>query len=444
MRSSYWRLGGLIGLAACLAHPVVVTEPARVIAEPPSRSAPSREVQWYRDYWRALLTLNVPVAWTLAETPEQRQLAEAIQAVADGSLSDADSIASPLAFSKDTLIRSAARLTVDAVRSARGDWLSLASWRDDGLRDGAVADATDHAGVENWALAFRRVGVTAPVEVWGGTDEMLPLRRSPRGIPMVPVRVNGVVRYFWLDTGSSISILSPSVAAEAGVRGDRDTLELVTAAGRLPAVAAVVDSLQIGSLTLRRAPAMVIAASDFTMRSGSDKATIEPSYRIDGVIGFDIISKIDLTIDDQHGSVFVRRPIVRTTPGKGRPRNLLWFGVPIVTLVSEHGAPLHFSLDTGAEETYGTRTLVAKGGVRGVTAERRLVNGFGVSVSEPGVVVPRVRLYLDETPLVFQRVFLYEAQYPTMFEVDGTLGSDVGRGGWLRIDMRNGRVEVGG
>jgi hypothetical protein len=175
--------------------------------------------------------------------------------------------------------------------------------------------------------------------------------------------------------------------------------------------------------------------------SGPPSALAPVSTRVDGILGIDIIRHLDLTIDDAQSQVIIRKP-VRRPVDRTNPRNLFWFGVPIVTLLSERGIPLHFSLDTGAEETYGVRTVVAKAGTRVVQAERRMVNGFGTTVSEPGLVVPRMRLFVDGVPLLFQRVFLYNARYPTIFDLDGTLGSDVGRGGTVRIDMTNGRFEV--
>jgi hypothetical protein len=262
-------------------------------------------------------------------------------------------------------------------------------------------------------------------------------------VPVVTIRVNGILKRFWIDTGSSITILSAPVAAECGVVAvSPDTLESLTSVGRLAARPAMVASIRLGGITLTNLPAMIVDTTALMLRSDRGVGTGTSRLPIDGILGFDVIRQLDLTIDDVHEQVVVRQPVVYS--GKSRPpRNLFWFGLPIVTLLSEHGVPVYLSLDTGAEETYGTRTLVAKTRGRAVVAERRIVNGFGGSTPEQGVVVPRLRLFLGSTPLLFQRVFLYSAQYPTIFELDGTLGADIGRGGVVRIDMTNGRFEVG-
>ncbi|MEO6865643.1 MAG: hypothetical protein ABI229_09325, partial [Gemmatimonadaceae bacterium] len=77
-------------------------------------------------------------------------------------------------------------------------------------------------------------------------------------------------------------------------------------------------------------------------------------------------------------------------------------------------------------------------------AERRTVQGFGGAATESGIVLPSVRLFLGDVPLSFHRIFLYDARYPTIFALDGTLGAEVGLGGVVRIDMTNGRFDVSG
>ena len=249
--------------------------------------------------------------------------------------------------------------------------------------------------------------------------------------------INGITRRFWLDTGSSVTIISSDVATACTLETlGRDTLELLTSVGRLPARPAVARELKIGNADLAGAPAMIVQSASLRMRS-ERVTTDEP---IDGVLGFDVIRTLDITIDDGRGVVIIRPPVLRPA-SKDHPRNLAWFGVPVVSMVSDKGAPLHLALDTGAGETFGTPALVTKTGAAWVPAERR-VGGFGGSSFERGLVVPSVRIFIDDVPLVLRRIFLYEARYPTIFTLDGTLGAEVGRGGSMHIDMTNGRLEV--
>jgi predicted aspartyl protease len=354
-----------------------------------------------------------------------------------------------LLHSHDTVVRDAARITYGAILSARSEWGRLAAFSDslstlnsstpDSLVTSQYRIPADAAGVQAWAAAFRTV---APTRHFADSSTTLPFVRTLTGTPLIEIRVNGVIKHFWIDTGSSITILSSTAAAECGVIPIQpDTLELQTSVGRLPARPTVVHALDVGGLHTSNAPAMIVDASLLTLRTNRRIPLTTPTVRIDGIIGFDVIRHIDLTIDDARGRITIRKPTVRAVR-PGTPRNLFWFGVPIVTLTSPLGLVVHLSLDTGAEETYGTGTLVTKSGVRAISAERRTLQGFGGSTTERGVVIPRIRLFLGHTPLLFERVFLYNAQYPTIFELDGTLGADIGRGNVLRIDMTNGRLEL--
>lgn len=423
-------------LAGCAVNrrPVQITEPTRIEAQRPrGRDVPHLGLRWYNDFWHAISDGNLKVAWIIADSRDERRFVDALETMLNGDVADAEPAVAPLLTSNDTIVRRAARITYGALLSANGHWARLANFADS-LSDSTARALRDDAGVERWAPAFRSISTHAS---FIDTVAAFPLVRSSTGTPIIPVAINGVTKHFWLDTGSSITIVSSSAAAQCNVTPlESDTLELLTAVGRLPARPATIHLMRVGGLEITDAPAMIIDASALGMRNGDLASVIES---IDGVIGFDVIRTLDITIDDVNQRVTIRRPVRVESKV---PHNLSWFGVPVVTMLSEKGSALHITLDTGADETFGTLSLVTKTGAHWVPAERRRVRGFGGSILERGLVVPSVRLFLGDVPLDLERVFLYDAQYPSIFVIDGTLGADLGRGGVLRIDMTNGRLEV--
>jgi predicted aspartyl protease len=414
--------------------PLIVTAPPVVQASHlDSASAPHVALRWYGDFWNALIDMNLQSAWILAGSDEKRKLTDAVEAFLGGQNATADSLIVPLLAAKDSTVQKAARITYGALLTAEGNWSGLATYADSAKRD--VRDA---AGIEAWATAYKGLATTVTF-----TDSVvtLPLNRSRSGVAIIPVVVNGVTKHFWLDTGSSITIVTNDVAADSHVKVvSRDTLELVTAVGRLPAQAAVVSSLELGGVKITNARAMIVSAAALQLREVS--SGLMPQS-VDGVIGFEVIRALDLTIDDVHNVVTIRKPSLRVLD-PAHPRNLAWFGVPIVTLVSKNGAALHLVLDTGADETFGTRGMARKTNAKWRAAEKRIVRGFGGNSTESGIVIPSLKLYLDNVQLSFSRIFLYEAYYPTMFTLDGTLGADMARGSIVRIDMTNGRLDISG
>jgi predicted aspartyl protease len=414
--------------------PLVITAPPAIeAARPGAHRAPHEAVRFYDTYWHALEDVNVQAAWIMAESREQRTLASAIEQFLGGYNREADSTTASLLSVEDSDVRKAARITYGAILTAEGNWSRLATYA-----DSASKEVQDAAGVETWAPAFKDVSTSL---TFSDSISSLPLTRSITGVAVIPVSVNGVKRHFWLDTGTSITILTTSVAEASKVAGvGDDTLELVSSVGRVSTQAAVIKSLRLGNVTITNAPAMIV--SDLALQIRETNSGMPP-LPIDGVIGFDVIRALDLTIDDAGGRFIIRKPTVRLA-NDNHPRNLSWFGIPIVTVLAENGSPVHLLLDTGAEETFGTPGMAEKSRTKWRAAERRTIKGFGGAKVESGVVIPSVRFFLGNTPLSFKRIFLYNAVYPTIFKLDGTLGADLGRGGKIRIDMTNGRFDVSG
>src|SRR4029079_5347318 len=125
----------------------------------------------------------------------------------------------------------------------------------------------------------------------------LPLFLSASGVPMIEVMVEGKPHTFWLDTGSSMSIVSSSVAAECGIRPlTPDTLEVATTTGRVPAQAGAIGRLQLGGIDIRTTTSLIVSDERMQVRIG-DALGGPAIVQIEGVIGYDIISRLDLRID---------------------------------------------------------------------------------------------------------------------------------------------------
>lgn len=436
-------LGGLtvVCAAACVQRPVVVTEPVAVrvdsahAGKSPVRALPTKGARAYPDFWHAVNDVDFPAASELAENDDQRALVTALAEMRDGRSAMAEQVAQTLLDARDTIVQRAARITYSALLSERADWSGLAEFA---RRSREVGFPADEAGVGAWASAFVQ---THTESSFVDSVVTLPLFRTTSGAPVIEVRINGVRKHFWLDTGSSLTILASSVAEECHVSAvGSDTLEFLTAAGRLPARPAIVVSLRVGGLQITNAPAMIVERAALTLRTG--KLLEEGGeISIDGIIGFDVIRQLDLTIDDPGKRVVIRRPVLLSDDPR-HPRNLMWFGLPIVTAVSDRGTVLHLALDTGAEETYATASFIQKTHAHVVSAERRIVHGFGGSNPQQGFVIPNAHVTIGNTLLLIQHMFVYEAQYPTIFNLDGTLGPDAWRGMIVHIDILNGRIAI--
>jgi hypothetical protein len=157
--------------------------------------------------------------------------------------------------------------------------------------------------------------------------------------------------------------------------------------------------------------------------------------KIDGIIGFDIIRQLDLEVD--YGDNILRL----RDPAASRPdaaRNLFWVGLPVVQLMSTDGVALHFGLDTGAQLTFVTETLLDKLQLEAARIESRRVGGLGGEISLRAPVLPDLKVLVRGFPILFRGAVVRAPVYQVLASLDGVLGGDVWNSGVVRIDMTNG------
>lgn len=418
--------------------PMLVYVPTSVIVDPDAPGGRSRVASVAKNFWQAMSLLDTGFAARHPVTDDQRAFSRALGMVMTGQHDEAELALYGIgATAKDSLVRVTSRVLMTAMLQYQDKWKILAELAGGAATpDSMYLDDVNKADVESWATAFKSV---KPRQItFSPRPVTLPLILSASGTPMVTVSVNGKPKTMWLDTGSSMSIVSSDVAIECAIKPlVPDTLEVATTTGHVPALPAAIDRIEIGGHQILNSTAMIVATELMQVRVGDGDNPVF-SVNIDGVIGYDIISRMDVRIDYVNKLV----TFLKSEPVRGRVaelgRNLFWVGTPIVRLVSDGGVPLHFNLDTGAQETYSTEGLVGKTKARTFSGERRLVGGIAGLQVVHGRFIDEMRLSMGGQRLLFRKVLVYAPALATFVPLDGVLGSDVGRTGTVRIDATNG------
>ena len=448
-RRRIWReaviAASIAAAAACRLpppKPIVVYVPPSVMVDPDVplfRTA--RTVSGAKTFWQAMAALDTGFAAKHNVTADQRAFSRALGFVLTGQQDEAelalDSIGST---TTDTLVSSTSLVLLTAMLQYQDKWKILSELTRGVKRESTSLDEVNKADVQSWAAAFKDVGprlVSFPVK-----RVTVPLIISAAGTPMITVMVNGKPKVMWLDTGSSMSIVSSDVARECGINAIiSDTLEVATTTGHVPARPATISRLQLGSIDIRNSTAMIVASQLMQIRVG-EGMNADKDIGIDGVIGFDIISRLDLRIDYVNRRVTLLKPEQSPRAASSTGRNLFWVGAPIVRLVSDKGVTLHFNLDTGAQETYSTEGLVAKTKVKTFIGERRLIGGLAGLQVVHGRFIDEMAMSMAGQRLLFRKMLVYAPAVLTFVPLDGVLGSDVGKSGTVRIDATNGVFEL--
>jgi clan AA aspartic protease (TIGR02281 family) len=392
-----------------------------------------------RDFWSDVAVLDVANAERSARTVDERTFAVALRTLLAGEPEEA-----AIAFgllrgnATDPALRARARVGLTMALSWNSDWQAIAQLAS--LEDSAAEMGTNprhlQAGVERWARAFANLPpATVSVPDHAVT---LPLRRSVFGTPVIRVKINGREHEFWLDTGASMTLLSTDVAIATGVKlASMDTLALGVVSGHIDARAILIDSVEIGPLMARGLTAAVVSPNVLRLDRRVENGVSRP-VPIDGVIGTDLLRHMDITIDAGAGTITIRRP----RPEKRAVRNLFWVGFPVIRLVTRDGVPVVFGLDTGAEGTYVTPSLLKKLPRTSIAARRGTLNGLGEEHQLTEFVAREVALSDGGHAIALRNIPVAPEHRWTFVTFDGMIGSDVALASRFHLDFVNGIFDV--
>jgi predicted aspartyl protease len=382
-------------------------------------------------YWEALAELHPADAVDAARTKSEKEFAEALGNLMSGNIEAAERQFSDLRLNaNDSVIRTGSRVVYTATLQYQEKWEKLAALKKEAA---AKPELHDRASIELWADAFSKV---PPKRfTFRSSQARVNMSMSGVGTPLIPVKIAGKDYNFWLDTGSSLTMLASDVAKDLNIQPlVSDTLEIVTSTGRVKAQPVLIPELQLGPLQVENAPSMIVDETMMQMRE-PESIMLSKQVKIDGIIGFDIIRQLDVELDYGEGIIRLRNPATSRTENE---RNMFWVGLPIIRMSSTDGVPLHFGLDTGAQVTFVTETLLDKLQVSPARVESRRVGGLGGEISMRAPVMPDVRLLVRGFPLIFRGAAVRAPVYQVLASLDGVLGGDIWNSGIVRIDMTNG------
>ena len=162
--------------------------------------------------------------------------------------------------------------------------------------------------------------------------------------------------------------------------------------------------------------------------------------RVDGIIGWDIIRQLDITMDYRNGTITLEKPAHLGTNGSA-VQNLAWVGKPLVQVTAKPGGTFHFTLDTGAQASFLNASILERTGVASKNYGGR-VFGFNKTGGHTERVIPTLTLAIGGVSLRLESVIVYGPAFSGLISSDGILGSDIARFGKIRIDATNGLFSV--
>ena len=198
-----------------------------------------------------------------------------------GRLAEAESL---LVAAKDT---EGASDDLYALRLRQGQWKAAAAMADAQNEPGRIAQL-------DW------LGEREPYAIAGERGELLFERPWP--VPIVKVRLNGTYLLMAVDLGAPILLLDPVAVRVYRAQPLTGQRSVFWNGARVAVKNAGVAKLELGGITLSDVPAGVLPLAKYSV-------SVNPQgVRIAGVIGVDLLRRLDVTIDFKRQRMDFRRP----------------------------------------------------------------------------------------------------------------------------------------
>jgi hypothetical protein len=387
-------------------------------------------------YWTAVADLDLSTSRVTARNGAEADFAQAMALLTSGLMAQAESAFIELSRETGDLnVAVASQIMLARTLFYERNWSMLRDLPANSLRPD---DRVTTADLERWGHAFSNI--EAPATSVPDAPVSLKLRVTAAGTPAIKVRINGKEYEFWLDTGSTMTVLSSDVASAAQVpMVSDDTLTVRAFAGSAQVRPGLVRKMQVGPVVLTNSPVIIMDASMMHLRS-SGEGTPAVSYHVDGILGWDFIRQFDVLLDYQHGVLTLAKPEKRDITGTAA-QNLVWAGQPLVAVRTKDGGTLHLALDTGAQSTFLNAAALDKARVTTTRSSGR-VFGIAKTGAPTNRIVPTLTVDVAGRSMRLENVIVYGPSYSGLITCDGILGSDVAQFGSLRIDATNGVFSV--
>ncbi|HSR54305.1 MAG TPA: aspartyl protease family protein [Acidobacteriota bacterium] len=259
------------------------------------------------------------------------------------------------------------------------------------------------------------------------------LSQALTGQPQVEVKINGRSYDFLLDTGASLSVLSSTVAEEAGVEPASQVSGNVNDVEEIRFFPALVPELEMGSLRVRNLPVAIIDSEHLSFGlAGIDL------LKVDGILGWTLIRRLRIELDLRQGTARFSPPAPPTTQ-----RNVFWSGCPMVLLHTQDGTPALLGIDTGAQSSEIRSRLIRRLGLAS-QGDSHLSIGVGRRQRVTVQTVQDLDLILGRHRLHFDSISTGEGLLALFFiDPDGQLGFNIAYKTGLTLDFTSGRLDLG-
>jgi hypothetical protein len=390
----------------------------------PASAPPPLVARVHPDFWSAVAALDFDSGERLAASASQVEFLAALRDVAEEPLVEGQMRLLALARSDDPTVAKRSTVLLRSILSERPSWaiVSLAPPDSRAL----IRAWRDMSNAESWT--FPPHPVTHPLQ-------------HRNEVPLVPVTVNGRRTTFALDTGAVITVLSSRFASDIGVSSvvamgiqDGHGIAMKSSLARA--------DVDLGGIRIQGHPVALLDLGMLESPTGQTLRMLEfqkgptSSEKFDGVLGWNAIRELRITLDNDRRVLLLEQPRRRATSSS----EFVWVAKPFVRARAGNGLPLALFLDTATSRSVIAPALAAAAGFRDGRDEAVLVTAPGGTRRVQATMYAGALLHVGGARVRFHEL----VARPLLEPIDGVLGSDALTRGRVVIDFQAGEFSVSG
>ncbi len=263
----------------------------------------------------------------------------------------------------------------------------------------------------------------------------VPYKPSPSGTPIVEVRINRKTYHFWFDTGAGITVLSERTAAQCGIKEEKGQAgQALAATGKTVSVSpGVIDSLQIGEMKVYHHPCIILSNRSLEIRVLGIRI-----LKIDGIIGWNILQELDVTI---HGKEKVIS-LGLSSSHQSDEHNFFWYGTPLIACKDSAGKGFFFFIDTGGDQPGLYETALTKIDTSKAKKKTIVLGSAGGVRKINSFLFPRFKIIAGGHTFILENVSVYPNNPELLYAPDGVFGINEFKNTTLRFNVKQGYLIV--
>jgi hypothetical protein len=247
-------------------------------------------------------------------------------------------------------------------------------------------------------------------------DTEIRLFKNIIGLLNIEAHIGNKKMKFLFDTGAQVSCInSKYLSTGLGICDTDKEIEVGDSSGTFDKMKiALIDRIDVMDLKVTNLPMLVLNEKQLSL-----KVFGKTLYEIDGILGWDIINRVDFELDYENLTLKICKDKCDFSN-----KNLVKSSFPVVLLTDENGNIRKFGIDTGARKSWVNMKLINHCDLKILKELREKTYGAHGVTEQDAYLIEEYCVYLLKHKITFRNIKTGYTKLLNDYEFDGVLGLD--------------------